>query len=141
MLRLPRPLGLATAATGSTLFFQSPRVYADSLSRPHSSGPGPLRQSGAKVLSAQTLRQVSTGSILGLAGGLVVGVFSKPLAIVIGLLVFGVQFLESRGIHLVPWQRLQGYAKGINLRGVVQDNAAMKLSFGVTFALAAFARF
>ena len=51
------------------------------------------------------------------------------------------QALESRGLHIVPWQRIQGFARGINVRSAVQDNVAFKLSFGATFALAAFAEF
>jgi Mg/Co/Ni transporter MgtE len=39
----------------------------------------------------RALRQVSTGSILGLVGGVVVAFFSKPLALLIGLLVIGAQ--------------------------------------------------
>lgn len=42
-------------------------------------------------LNAKAVRQISAGSILGLVGGLAVSVFSKPLALLIGLLVFGVQ--------------------------------------------------
>jgi len=89
----------------------------------------------------QALKQVSTGSILGLVGGMAVSMFSKPLALLIGLLVFGTQFLESRGIHLVPYSRLQGYFKNVDIRSAVQDNVAFKMSFGFTFALAAFAKF
>jgi len=35
------------------------------------------------------------GSFAGLIGGLAVSVFSKPLAVVIGLLVFGIQVFFS----------------------------------------------
>ncbi|TID19497.1 hypothetical protein E2P81_ATG06665 [Venturia nashicola] len=91
--------------------------------------------------NAKALRQVSTGSILGLVGGLAVSVFSKPLAVLIGLLIFGAQALESRGLHLIPTQRIQGYFKGINVQSAIQDNVAFKLSFGITFALAGFGSF
>lgn len=47
---------------------------------------------------------------------------------------------EYYGIHLVPYNRLQRYVKGIDLRSAVQDNVALKLSFGATFALAGFAQ-
>ncbi|KAF2142863.1 uncharacterized protein K452DRAFT_226078 [Aplosporella prunicola CBS 121167] len=86
-------------------------------------------------------RQISTGSILGLVGGLAVSVFSKPLALLIGLLVFGVQFIESRGIHIIPYNSIQKYFKRMDLRSAMQDNVALKLSFGATFALAGFAEF
>ncbi|KAF4303275.1 hypothetical protein GTA08_BOTSDO09188 [Botryosphaeria dothidea] len=91
-------------------------------------------------------RQVSSGSIIGLVGGLAVSTFSKPLALLIGLLVLGTQyfypqFLESRGIHIIPYNRIQKYAKNIDVRSALQDNVAFKLTFGVTFTLAAFAEF
>lgn len=89
-----------------------------------------------------------------------VSVFSKPLALLIGLLVIGAQVchdyilsplvlnkltddkvLESKGIHLVPYSRLQRYFKNTDIKSAVQDNVAFKLSFGLTFALAAFAEF
>lgn len=81
------------------------------------------------------------GNFAGLIGGLAVSVFSKPLAVVIGLLVFGIQFIESRGIHIIPYTSLQRRVQNTDLRSLVQDNVAFKLSFGATFALAAFAEF
>lgn len=51
------------------------------------------------------------------------------------------QTLESKGIHLIPYSRMQQYFTNIDLRSAVQDNAALKLSFGATFALAGFADF
>lgn len=79
--------------------------------------------------------------IAGLVAGLGVSLFSKPLALLIGLLVVGVQTAEHYGIHLVPYSRLQGYVKGVDLRSAVQDNVAFKMSFGTLFALSAFADF
>jgi len=103
-------------------------------------------------------RQISTGSILGLAGGLAVSTFSKSLAFLIGLFVLAVQvcliylnpislLITSRqtaaykGYNIVPTTRLQKYVKSIDLRSAVQDNVAFKFSFGTTFLLAAFADF
>lgn len=68
-------------------------------------------------------------------------VFSKPLAVLLGLLVIGVQTAESYGIHLVPYRAIQGYVKGVDVRSAVQDNVAFKISFGLMFALAGFAEF
>ena len=56
------------------------------------------------------------------------------------LLNHGAQYLASMGIHVVPTKRLQRYAKGINVRSVLEDNVAFKASFGTTFLLAAFAK-
>ncbi|KAH7087762.1 hypothetical protein FB567DRAFT_525698 [Paraphoma chrysanthemicola] len=89
----------------------------------------------------QAIRQVSMGSILGVLGGLGISVFSKPLAILIGLGIFVLQFIESRGIHVIPYSFLQRRFKQTNVRSLIRDNAAFKLSFGLTFALAAFAEF
>lgn len=51
------------------------------------------------------------------------------------------QFVESRGIHIIPYSYLQRRFKATNVRSLVRDNVAFKLSFGLTFALAAFAEF
>ncbi|KAK3073531.1 hypothetical protein LTR53_004820 [Teratosphaeriaceae sp. CCFEE 6253] len=93
------------------------------------------------TLNPGAIRQLSMGSILGLVAGLGVSVFSKPLALLLGLLVVGVQTAEYYGIHLIPYNRLQGYVKGVNLRSAFQDNVALKLSFGTVFALSSFAEF
>ncbi|KAF1362207.1 hypothetical protein EJ07DRAFT_108238 [Lizonia empirigonia] len=98
-----------------------------------------ITQSGAA--NPRAVRQISMGSILGVVGGLGVSVFSKPLAILIGLGVLLLQFVESRGIHIIPYSYLQRRFKSTNVRSLVQDNVAFKLSFGLTFALAAFAEF
>ena len=120
-------------------------------------------------------RQISAGSILGLAGGVAVSMFSRTLAIVFGLAILGVQvswllhrsdarrkllplygaghrkltrkgcdwyqYMASKGINVIPTARLQQYVKGIDLRSAIEDNAAFKLSFGTTFALASLAEF
>lgn len=41
----------------------------------------------------------------------------------------------------MPYDRIQGYFKDVDVRSALQENAAFKLSFGATFALAAFANF
>ncbi|KAH9872683.1 hypothetical protein J1614_005077 [Plenodomus biglobosus] len=48
-----------------------------------------ITQSGA--VNPRAIRQISMGSILGVLGGLGISVFSKPLAILIGLGIFVVQ--------------------------------------------------
>lgn len=82
---------------------------------------------------------MSAGSIIGLVAGLGISIFSKPLALLLGLAVVAIQTAESYGIHLVPYGMLQRYAKSVDLRSAVQDNAAFKISFGLMFALSAFA--
>lgn len=132
-----------------------------SFSQYQSDAQTPILTSGGR-LNARAVRQMSAGSIFGihfpppiarytstpadrggiagLVAGLGISVFSKPLALLLGLLIVGVQTAESYGIHLVPYGYLQKYVKGINMRSAVQDNAAFKLSFGLMFALSAFAQ-
>lgn len=51
------------------------------------------------------------------------------------------KYASSRGINILPYDRLQRYVNGIDLRSAIQDNMAFKISFGTTFALAAFMHF
>jgi hypothetical protein len=48
-----------------------------------------VTQSGA--VNPQAIRQISMGSILGVVGGLGISLFSKPLAVLIGLGIFVLQ--------------------------------------------------
>jgi len=103
-------------------------------------------------------------------GGLAISLFSKPLTLLIGLLIIGVQvcfvfcslpssepvsltllsqlliltskqFAESQlGVSLLPYNRLQRYFTSIDLRSAMQENVAFKLAFGATFALTGFAQ-
>ncbi len=49
--------------------------------------------------------------------------------------------LESRGVHVIPYQRIQRYVRGVDLRALLEDNVPRKVAFGTTFALAGFASF
>jgi hypothetical protein len=63
------------------------------------------------------------------------------LAILFGLGFAGVVTAEYYGIRLIPYSMLQRYIKGIDFRGLLHDNVALKVSFGVMFALSGFAEF
>ncbi|KAG4442576.1 hypothetical protein IFR05_001906 [Cadophora sp. M221] len=146
----PQTLGLGLGLsylTHQTLFQQ--RAYRlDS-----SAAPPPLLSQdsyvrNAKVpvlkegrLNEKAVRQISSGSIIGLCAGLAVSTFSKSLALILGLLVVGVQYASNHGVNIIPYNRLQKYVTSIDLRSAVQDNVAFKISFGTTFALAAFMQF
>jgi hypothetical protein len=93
------------------------------------------------ALSAQEQKNADNVSITGLLAGLGVSIFSKPLAVLLGLMVVGVQTAESYGIHLVPYGMIGRYFRNVDVRSAVQDNAAFKISFGLMFALAGFAEF
>lgn len=92
-------------------------------------------------LNPGAVRQISSGSVLGLCAGILVSTFSRPLALLLGLMVIGIQWASSYGINVIPYDRLQKYFTSIDVRSSVQDNVAFKLSFGTTFALAAFMHF
>lgn len=78
----------------------------------------------------------------GLVSGLTISLFSKPLALLLGLAFLGLHTAEKQlGISIIPYDSLQKYVKGVDLRSAVQDNAALKVSFGVMFALSGFASF
>ncbi|KAF2731243.1 hypothetical protein EJ04DRAFT_514746 [Polyplosphaeria fusca] len=90
---------------------------------------------------ARVVRQMSLGSVLGVLGGLGVSVFSKPLAVLIGLGIVVVQFIEARGIQVIPYSYFQRRFHSIDVQSLMLDNMAFKFSLGITFALATFAEF
>ena len=91
--------------------------------------------------NARVIRQMSAGSIAGVCGGLAVSVFSKTLAVLIGLAVVTIQALEQRGIHVIPYRRIQRWVRGVNIQSALRENVPFKLCFGTTFALAAVGSF
>jgi hypothetical protein len=48
------------------------------------------------------------------------------------------QWAASYGIIVLPYSKLQNSITNIDLRAAIRDNVAFKLSFGTTFAAAAF---
>ncbi|MCJ1351305.1 MAG: hypothetical protein MMC33_001289 [Icmadophila ericetorum] len=128
----PRPLLCESPPTGATS--SSFRIYT-------TNAETPLIKPNERRVNTAVYKQISSGSILGLLAGLGVSVFSRGLAFLIGVLVLGVQAAASRGINIVPTTRIQQYFRGVDVRSALQDNVAFKLSFGVTFMLAAFAEF
>ena len=161
--RLGLGLGAAVLTGGFVIRYYQRRIpitadsaYGARMNEYETNAKVPVVKSGK--LNPSAIKQLSAGSIAGLLGGVAVSVFSKPLAFLIGLLVFGVQVrflwfrenggmkgadevqaLESRGLHIIPYNRLQRWFRNTNIRSAVQDNVAFKLSFGATFALASFA--
>ncbi|KAI9890240.1 MAG: hypothetical protein M1814_004402 [Vezdaea aestivalis] len=146
LLLRPRPfalgVGLSTVALSQSYALRSRSLYVQCDTTSNSNW-GASRDSKAPSLKGQGLnpsrvRQMSTGSILGLVAGIAVGTFSKTIAFFIGIGVIGVQWAASYGVNLIPYNKIQRYIKGVNLRSLMQENAAFKVAFGSTFALAAF---
>ncbi|TGO30964.1 hypothetical protein BPAE_0002g00550 [Botrytis paeoniae] len=147
LLRTPRLTASALGLTSYTSYtlLQSHRFPArlDSLSSPLSkngNANAPIIKKGGG-LDSKTVSQISSGSIVGLGAGLAVSTFSRSLALIIGLMVVGIQWASSHGLDIVPTDRIQRYIKHVNLRSLMEDNVAFKVSFGTTFAMAAFMRF
>lgn len=117
------------------------RSASASASSTHPLSPAPS-SSHPLLLHTQIRIQTPTlTALLGVLGGLTISLFSKPLALLLGLLVLGVQGLESQGIHLVPYNRLQRIFRNTDIKSALQDNVAMKVSFGLAFACAGFLSF
>lgn len=80
--------------------------------------------------------------VAGLVAGLAVSWFSKPLTILLGLAMVGVSTLEHyAGFRIVPYKMIQRYVTSVDVRSALQDNVALKISFGLMFALSGFAEF
>jgi len=92
----------------------------------------------SSLLCVRTHELTLTPAALGLLSGLTVSLFSKPLALLLGLLVLGIQGLEYQGIHIVPYGRLQRWFTNTDVKSALRDNVALKVSFGTAFALAGF---
>jgi len=92
-------------------------------------------------LNPKVVRQISSGSIIGLCAGLAVSIFSRSLALLIGLLVIGVQWVSSYDIDILPYAKLRRYVTSMDIQSAMHENVGFKLSFGTTFALAAFMHF
>jgi len=86
------------------------------------------------------IKQISSGTMLGVGTGLAVGMFSKTLVMLAILIAAGVAALEYVGIHAVPYTKVQRYLKALDIRSALQDKLLFKVSFGVSFALAGFGR-
>ncbi|TGO42167.1 hypothetical protein BHYA_0011g00010 [Botrytis hyacinthi] len=145
LLRTPRLTASALGLTSYTSYslLQSHRFPArlDSLSSPLSKNENaPMIKKGGG-LDSKTVSQISSGSIVGLGAGLAVSTFSRSLALIIGLMVVGIQWASSHGLDIVPTDRIQRYIKHVDLRSLMEENVAFKVSFGTTFAMAAFMRF
>ncbi|KAI9791970.1 MAG: hypothetical protein M1816_003239 [Peltula sp. TS41687] len=147
LLRSPVALGLTLGGTTATILpsllpllrpssssSSSSLLYCDAPATRPTTSTSTSRRNESKIY-----RQISGGSVIGLLAGLAVGTFSRTLTFLFGVLVLGVQYAASKGIHIVPYQRIQRYLKGVNVRSALEDNIAFKVAFGTTFALAAFA--
>ncbi|TGZ83320.1 hypothetical protein EX30DRAFT_317432 [Ascodesmis nigricans] len=83
-------------------------------------------------------RQVSTGSFLGVALGLLVSRFGKVFAIIAGAGLVLVEVLARQGIEVIPWDKVKGWVDEVEVRRMVTENMAFKIAFCASFGIAVF---
>lgn len=120
---------------------------------------GQTSPKSSRWLTPRRMRQISLGSVLGLIAGVGLRAFSRTLAVVLGMGVVLVevfsfllslffsslltlfQWAASKGYNLLPLNWIQQSVSSVDVQRAVLDQMPLKVSFGVTMALAAFARF
>ncbi|KAJ6070190.1 hypothetical protein N7467_010329 [Penicillium canescens] len=93
------------------------------------------------LLTAEGMRQVSLGCVLGLVAGVGLRAFSRALVVIFGLGVVLVEYAASKGYNILPLHRMQKYVKNVDLKRAMSEKRPFKMSFGAMMALAAFAQF
>ncbi|KAK4039927.1 hypothetical protein C8A01DRAFT_36060 [Parachaetomium inaequale] len=139
-LGLTTSLGLAAAVHHQRpmQFDSAPAVTAPSQTRSFSSGQKPKRKD---LLDAETVKQLSGGSLAGFFAGLLVSVFSKTLVLLAGIGMVVIQVAARNGIDLVSTLKLKERANTSRVLAMLNQHTAFKLSFALAFALSAFMSF
>ncbi|CAG8422241.1 unnamed protein product [Penicillium salamii] len=99
------------------------------------------KSSRTGLLNAESMRQVSLGSVLGLVAGVGLRAFSKALVVLLGMGVVLVEYAASKGYNILPLHRMQKYVKNVDLHRAMSEHRPFKISFGAMMAMAAFANF
>ncbi|KAB5570418.1 hypothetical protein GE09DRAFT_1217855 [Coniochaeta sp. 2T2.1] len=132
---VPMSLGLSASLLAASR--QSPmRLDAriPAASRPVSTGPN-------ERLNPDIIKQLSSGSIAGFVTGVVISLFSKTLVFLAGVGIVAIEIASRYGINLVDTLKLRKRIDSSKILRSLNKNPMFKLSFGITFALAAFASF
>ncbi|CAI7589960.1 unnamed protein product [Penicillium bialowiezense] len=101
----------------------------------------PAQKSRTGLLNAESMRQISLGSVMGLVAGVGLRAFSKALVVILGMGVVLVEYAASKGYNILPLHRLQKYVKNVDLHRAMNQHRPFKISFGAMMAMAAFANF
>ncbi|KAM5442248.1 hypothetical protein MferCBS31731_002622 [Microsporum ferrugineum] len=109
----------------------------------HQHGDPSMQQKGSfgGLITAETARQVSLGSALGVLAGLGLRIFSRTLAFSFGLAIIIIEWAASKGYDILPTSWLQRHITSVDFRKLTHENVPFKASFGTTLAMAAFAEF
>ncbi|KAL2164052.1 hypothetical protein VTH06DRAFT_3266 [Thermothelomyces fergusii] len=139
---LPLGLGLGLTSGLVAVHGQRPMQFdspaAPSQTRSLASGRSPGRKD---LLDAETIKQLSSGSLSGFFAGLLVSVFSKTLVLLAGISMVLIQVAARSGIDLVATLRLKERASTSRILAMLNQHAAFKLSFALAFAISAFMSF
>ncbi|KAI1189879.1 hypothetical protein F5B17DRAFT_148953 [Nemania serpens] len=92
-------------------------------------------------LDPDVMKQLSGGCVAGFLSGVVVAVFSRTLVLILGLSVVLLQVAARYGIDIVNQLRLKQRLGKSRVLAALEKDPVFKLSFGLFFALSAFAKF
>lgn len=141
---LPLAVGVSLSI-GHHTFTSRRRPLRFDAHRPASNAvPPALRQeidSEDGFINPEVLGQISAGSFSGFLTGLLVSVFSRTLVLLLGITIVTFQVAAKYGIDLVHQFRLKERAQSSRILSALRHKTPFKLSFGVSFALSAFAHF
>ncbi|KAI1162348.1 hypothetical protein F5B18DRAFT_652824 [Nemania serpens] len=92
-------------------------------------------------LDPDVMRQLSGGCVAGFLSGVVVALFSRTLVLLLGASVVLLQVAARYGIDIVNQLRLKQRLGKSRVLAAMEKDPMFKLSFGLFFALSAFAKF
>ncbi|EGS20417.1 uncharacterized protein CTHT_0022470 [Thermochaetoides thermophila DSM 1495] len=101
----------------------------------------PKNKEDGRFLSAETVKQLSRGSLAGFFTGLMVSVFSKTLVLLAGITMLIFHVAARNGIDLVAYFKLKEHFRGSRILAALNQHTAFKLSFALAFVLSAFMSF
>lgn len=118
--------------------FRQPRLRLDARDTPR---PMSSRPPSKEKLDPELLKQLSGGSVTGFVSGVIIGIFSRTLVLLLGLSVVILQVASRYGIDLVQQLKLKQRLGNSRILAALEKNPAFKLSFGLFFAMSAFMQF
>lgn len=153
---VPRPMMAPTGQLSSRIAFGKSRPYALHLGAILASGLAFTHFSGSvkndalayrgehriqeKVTGQKKLsyQDMTYGLIFGLVLGLIIGKLSYVLAMISFAVFLSLEFLENKGIILVPWKGIVKLGKDrIDVKTLFFENISFKLTFFLSFLIAA----
>lgn len=90
---------------------------------------------------AEMAKQLAGGSMAGFCAGLLISFFSKTLVLLAGITMVVVQITARYGINLVKHLKLRERLNSSRIITLLRRNPTFKMTFALTFSLAALAKF